>query len=485
VRSIDPDNRSCRARLRACPAAAFAAVRSRLRSERGSVLVEVLIGSVVVAIATVGVLNGLDGAQQAGAANKARSVKSTLAQQDIERMRSIPITALSNLNQTRPVAVAGVTYTVVSTTQWVSDKNGVVNCSDTNAQADYLKLTSTVTSPGTTSKPVVETGLLTPTVGQLSASSGSATVKLVDRVGAPIAGVSVVLTGASSKSATTNALGCAVFGYIPSGTYTATVNGYVEMDSVPPANEPLVVYPGRASFGQMLVDRPASIRATFVAPGTSPSWPTPMQWDRITVKNANLVGASKLFVRTAGANTSVDATNLFPFTDGVGVYAGDCPANDPSIYSTNYFNASATRGYTILAPNDNFRALNVEMPTLRVNVARQAISSVIPSWTRTQLMVTENDAAAAATGCTDVIYQLTNTRTAAQTPVPMDFAAPFGHYTICASTRGRTSGTSGTTGQTVVDRKITATVDMTIVPGTNNRQMTMTTTAATSGFCFP
>ena len=481
--STDPDKRSCRARLRARLAAAYAAGRSRLRAERGSVLIEVMIGAVVVAIATVGILNGLDGAQKAGANNKARSVQSTLAQQDIERMRSIPIASLSNLNQTRTVPVAGVNYTVVSRTQWVSDRNGLVNCSNNNAQADYLKLTSTVTSPATTTKPVTETGLLTPTVGQLSNSSGSATVKLTDRNGAALAGVSVALSGASSQTAVTNSLGCAVFGYIPSGTYTTTVNGYVEQDSVLPATETLVVYPGRGSFGQMQVDRPASIRATFVGPAGTPSWTTPMEWDRITVLNANLVGGSKLFVRSTGRATTNDATNLFPFTDGVGVYAGDCAANNPSLYSTNYFNPSATRGFTTLAPADVFKAMNVEMPTLRVNVARQAIGSptaVIPSWTRTQLMVTEND-----TGCTDAIHQLQTTHAATQGPVPMDFSAPFGNYTLCASVRGRITGTgTGSSGAGPVDRKITATVNLTTTPPTLNRQMTMTTTAATSGNCF-
>ena len=31
---------------------------------------------------------------------------------------------------------------------------------------------------------------------------------------------------------------------------------------------------------------------------------------------------------------------LYPYLDGVGVYAGNCAANDPSLYKTNYFNPS-------------------------------------------------------------------------------------------------------------------------------------------------
>ncbi len=60
-----------------------------------------MIGALILAISTVAVLNGLDGAQKTGRVNKERSVSATLAQQDIERLRSYPITALSNFSQTR------------------------------------------------------------------------------------------------------------------------------------------------------------------------------------------------------------------------------------------------------------------------------------------------------------------------------------------------------------------------------------------------
>ena len=72
--------------------------RCNLPSEQGSLLVEVMIGALILAISTVAVLNGLDGAQKTGRVNKERSVSATLAQQDIERLRSYPITALSNFS---------------------------------------------------------------------------------------------------------------------------------------------------------------------------------------------------------------------------------------------------------------------------------------------------------------------------------------------------------------------------------------------------
>ncbi len=43
---------------------------------------------------TTALLNGIDGAQGASAANKARSTAAALAEQDQERMRSLPVATL-------------------------------------------------------------------------------------------------------------------------------------------------------------------------------------------------------------------------------------------------------------------------------------------------------------------------------------------------------------------------------------------------------
>ena len=69
---------------------------AKLSSERGSFLVEVMVGAVVLAIASTAILTGIDGSQDTGRRNKDRSLAATLAQQDIERLRSLPITSISN-----------------------------------------------------------------------------------------------------------------------------------------------------------------------------------------------------------------------------------------------------------------------------------------------------------------------------------------------------------------------------------------------------
>ena len=77
--------------------------RPSLSSERGSFLVEVMVGAIVLAIVTFAVLDGMSGAADTGERNRQRSVASTLAQQDIERLRSFEITDLSNYRETRTV----------------------------------------------------------------------------------------------------------------------------------------------------------------------------------------------------------------------------------------------------------------------------------------------------------------------------------------------------------------------------------------------
>jgi type II secretory pathway pseudopilin PulG len=434
-------------------------------------LIEVMVGALLLGMATTAILNGLDGAQAVEKKNKIRSVQSTLAQQDIERMRSMPVTSLTNLNQTRTVQVAGVNYTVLSTTTWISDASGQVSCSDPNAGAEYLKLSSKVTSPGSKNN-VTETALLSPGLGQLNASLGLATVKLVDRNGAPIASKTVNLSGASSQTKTTNSLGCAVFGYIPAGSYTATVPGYVEMASNGTANDPLVVYKGRASFGQMQVDVPASLKATFVPPsGNTLFTPaTNVTSDDITVLNANLVPSAKVFTGTA-ANTltasscvgppASSACGLFPFVDGVAVYAGSCPANNPASYAgqSNYFSTSG-RGFTNLTPGQVGAPVNVEMPTLRIPVQRTGGTAFKPHLT---VVPVSTD------GCGSTpVWNETKTTSAATSN--FDIAVPYGTYRLCAD-----DSTAFTKRYTVV-----ASVDLTAAPAVANKQQA-TMTVPTSG----
>jgi hypothetical protein len=394
-------------------------------------LIEVMVGALVLAITTFAVLNGLDGAQKTGRINKERSVASTLAQQDIERLRSYPVTALSNFTQTRAVAVAGVSYNVQSDTEWVRDSSGTLNCTDDTAQADYLKLISTVRSPAQT-VPVKEISLLTPAAGSFSNTAGTLVVKVTNRDGLPLGGVSVALSGTGSYNDVTNSEGCAIFGYIPAGDYDVDVPGRVSWGGDNSATSQATVVAAKTSLKQLEVDFPASLRAHFLKPDQ-----TAASWNTMQVANAKLPGGTRDF--TAGsAVTSIDATGLFPFLDGYGVYAGLCAKNNPSFWDSTYFSTSG-KGFVALAPGDNLKDVNVQMGLITVNVKNSSGTNVNGA----RVTMRQGDI---GNGCTvnQLMANLTTDSSGNASAV-----LPFGTYRLCASTgsgstfRLRQSGTTG------------------------------------------
>lgn len=387
-------------------------------SQQGSLLVEVMVGTLVLGITTLAVLSGLDGAQNTGAKNKSRSEYSALAQQDIERLRSMPITSLSNYSETRTVRVGAADYTVTSKTEWVRDRSGVVSCTDDNAQAEYMKVSSTVTSPNDTQQtPTKETTLLTPAPGAFSATSGTATVLLTDRNGNPLPGVSVALSGPASFSSTTNAAGCAIFGYIPAGTYSAQVSGGVTWASQLPATAPVTVNAGRASLSAIEVEQPASLRARFKTPLGANT-----QWSRITVAHAKLPVGFLNFPNSTATTlvTSIDASNLFPHHDGYGVYAGSCQKNNPAFWDSNYFRPGFP-GYIELDPGDNLKSVDVAMPRLTM-----AVRKTTSAPRRVRLTATQID----GPECTE---ELVDTVVAPSSSglVTVPISLPFGRYRLC------------------------------------------------------
>jgi len=398
-------------------------------------MIEVLIGTVLLALTTAAVLDGLDGAQRTGLENRNRSAAATLAQQDIERMRSMPPSVLASLDQTRTVTVANVPYTVVSRASWVRDASGLVSCTTDTTEAEYLRLTATVTAPAGVDEPVTVTSLLTPPPGSFHDESGTAAVKLTDRDGQPWEGIGVDLDGPSSLSATTNEVGCAIFAFIEADDWTAEVDGgLVTWDGETPARSAVTVAANKTSLTQIQLDDPGSLRATFVTPSgvALPEW----QWSSISVANAKLPNGYKSF-DTGTLATSQDAGNLFPFHDGYGVFAGTCEANNPAIQDpvvdSDYFETSG-HGFVELDPGDLLQPVQVVVPLLRVSVA-QAGGPV-----DAQVTVTQRDT---AYECDATIVS-----TSAGGDGTIDIPVPFGRYRVCAAFGGKRqrTGSSGAPG---------------------------------------
>jgi Tfp pilus assembly protein PilV len=420
----------------------------RLAAESGSIMIEVLVGTVLLALTTAAVLDGLDGAQKTGLENRNRSAAATLAQQDIERMRSMPPSVLANLAQTRIATVAGVSYTVVSQASWVRDASGLVSCTTDSTEAEYLRLSATVTAPASSDAPVTATSLLTPPPGSFDDDTGTAAVKLTDRDGQPWEGVTVDLDGPSSLSATTNEAGCAIFAFVEADEWIGEVDGgLVGWNGESPAQSPVTVAANKTSLTQIQVDDPASLRATFVAPSGVAT-----QWGSISVANAKLPNGYKSF-ESGTVASSTDADSLFPFHDGYGVFAGTCEANNPAIWDSDYFETSGY-GLVQLDPGDLIEAVQVVVPMLTVRVKQGGVA------VNAQVSVTQRDPAY------DCDATIVNTgANGIGSDGSIDIAVPFGHYRVCAAYGGRRQRTASS--GTPLDPNLTVAplvkaVDMTV-----------------------
>lgn len=437
-------------------------------------MVEVLVGTVLLALTTAAVLDGLDGAQKTGRKNKDRSTSATLAQQDLERLRSLPPTLLANLHQTRVVVVAGVTYTVASDAEIVRDASGLVSCTTNEAQAEYLRLSSTVHSPASIDAPVTETTLLTPPPGAFGDDTGTAVVKLTDRDDLPLDGVDVELDGPGSHAASTNDVGCAVFAFIEADDWTAVVDdGLVDWTGETPALSPVTVAAQKTSLTQIQLDAPASLRATFTTPTGAPA-----RWTSVSVANGKLPNGYKAFAAGTMA-ASKDATNLFPFLDGYGVFAGTCEENNPG---TAYFQTPGS-GYVALEPGDSLEPVTVKMPVLRVTVTRSSVP------VDAQVTVTQRD----GSDCNSAVYDTTvhgdpavsggdpdSTGTDGIVEIPL----PFGHYRICAASNYNGTSYSGTWRRRVTASSGTpADPNLTVLPPATTTLAMTIPTSGNSGQC--
>jgi Tfp pilus assembly protein PilV len=415
VRLKDPDKRPC---------------RFRLREQRGSMLVEVMVGAVVLAIATTALLNGIDGAQSAATKNKARSTAAALAEQDQERMRALPVSTLAGYSNTRTVAVKGVNYTVTSSTLWVTDQGGPISCSNNTKTAANIRITSAVTGNAYTGV-VDEVSLVTPPPGTFAAGEGRAIVKINNAAGAAVVGRGVSLTGPASYSATTNSLGCAVFPFVTQGSYVASVSGLVDWQGNNPATKAIGVTAGTSTTASMELDSAAEIRAVF---DTQVNGQTAVaaksQW--LTLGNALLTVGAKTFTAspTTAPNTTISAQNLFPFTDGYGAFAGKCSTNNPAVAPTSntallpVYTPTPGQILTMTTTND------VRVPSINLQVITASGSAVSNTTPATVIVKT------ADTGCTNTFPTQTTTSktygTTTYTATLPEPGFPYGTYRVCA-----------------------------------------------------
>lgn len=329
-------------------------------------LVEVLVSAVSLVGLGMATFSVLDTAQQATGMNRARSVATSLAQNDQDQMRQLPYQQVLARAQTpRDLVVEGRHYTVVSTLSLVDDTVGTSDCSSTSKSAKYLRMVSEVSSPGSGLKvPVKLETLRAPNLSQNG--MGSAAVRLARADGSGVAGVPVVAGG---NAGATNDLGCAFFDNLPAGSVPVTWSrvGYVDENGLTTISSSLAVSADSTSVatGNYDVAGDATIYFTdhrMTDPGTIAPADRAI-WSSATIVNEGItsvpVGKRQFTLATPGDR--LQAPNLFPFTSDYGFFAGICDGNNPETYVDNTgFAARVNPGQSISSI--------VELPAIGVTV---------------------------------------------------------------------------------------------------------------------
>jgi Tfp pilus assembly protein PilV len=417
------------------------------RDEAGIAIVEVLVSALVLLIFSIGVYTLLTGATRATAQERHRSQANELAQQELERTRSLRIADLVSLNSTRRVLEDGTQlagacpttgpqsqqtcYTITSSTQFQNEPAATSGCSAGSGSRDYLLLTVTVSwSSMGPLHPVRASTIVSPPSGSLVPNSGSVLVNVTDSRNVGIQGVALSGTStAGSFSGTTGPTGCVLWRNVPVGTppanYTMSVGGVasamVDQDGNVPPPQTVSVVDQATNTVNLQYDRPGSIQnINFRTRDYSNNLITSSA-DSVIVSNTGMT-LNKQFTPPGGVRaTSITTTaTLFPFTSPYAIYAGTCASNNPPA-GPMLGNATVPVGGagTLASPG------YIQLPSLQVTVKNgtAAVSGA---------KVTARD-----TGCNLTRTLTSSTDSNGQVPVAGDIGLPYGTYSVCATGGGK------------------------------------------------
>ena len=297
--------------------------RLRISDDRGFAMVEAIVAAMLLVMVALGVLKGLDTAQQSSGREKARSTAAALTEQDQERLRSFRAVDLANYDETRTVTVNNVDYTVQSQVDWVRDSTGgTQSCNNSATQADYMRITSTTTSNlvNTPIAPITQSSLVAPPVGAFGANQGTLGVQVNGRDGTGMEDVMVTITGPTTVTNPTNSAGCAIFAYVPVGAYTASVDshGWVDKGGNQSASVGATVSNGTVNVKNLDYDQAASVDGIFdtetLGGATVPATTTQLSAANGGVPTGPFApfAGERVWDPTGGALGTISATGLYP-----------------------------------------------------------------------------------------------------------------------------------------------------------------------------
>jgi Tfp pilus assembly protein PilV len=308
---------------------------SQIENERGSILLEALVSGILLVITAVGVFSAFEAGTRASAEERHHAQAEGLAQADLTRMRTMRISDLSNLQQTKVVTIEKTPYTIKSAAEYETDKTGTASCVKGTSSADYIQIRSTITWPSLGSRdPVVEQSLVAPPNGSISEHSGSLAIQVENGANEGIEGVGLSGSGPATFYGVTGETGCVIFGNLPEGntyTLTTTISGPSLVDKngeAPKAETNLSVVGESTNTLALQYDEAAEAKASFVT--TVGGKLVPSSADAIVVAHEGMKVA-RVFGTPGTRQVAVEARPLFPFNSAYSVYAGTCNEDNPGV----------------------------------------------------------------------------------------------------------------------------------------------------------
>jgi Tfp pilus assembly protein PilX len=396
--------------------------RRSLVSERGDTLIEVIISAMLLGLVVIATLTGLDSTNKATALQRSRSQADALAEQDEERLRSLPINKLGELEshpETNPAKAGNTEYTIESKATFITD-TATESCSSTSSESNYLQTTSKVTwnSLGK-GKPVEETGIISP-------PPGADLIVQVTESGTALPKATVAVTELTPKTWTrtleTSSKGCAIFVLPEGGEYAINVNkaNYVTPNGYPNTDEDekdtqKVYIPAESTSKEgFSLGLAGKIQVKF----------SPSEGETFTIFNTGVTSFTKLgnaphqaslawFGTEHTYTTQVETpTELYPFTTHYIVYAGQCEADKPP---------SLTSENEVVVPPGSTGTTTLTLPQLKLKV--------YTGTTTGSSLVNEFSGSTTDTVCTT---KRPFTTTSGVIPHP---GLPYGTYKLCVTAK--------------------------------------------------
>ena len=411
--------------------------RSSGPAQDGFVLIEVLVSALVITIAAGAVLALITANTRSAADQRVHTAAYSLGQEDQARLRSMRISSLNRLEQSRVVTLGGRQYTVESAGVFVNNAQGSSSfCSAGETTADYVRITSTVKWVGMR-KPVVIQSIVSPSNGSLDPSHGTLSVLTKNAAGGALAGVGLSATGPGTFSGSTDSTGCANFADLPSGTYTMTVSatGFVDpQGNLSPWSTPAGVIPSTTQTLTLYYDRPGTIPVKFKYRVGSSGEYLPASADSVLVYNAEMPKGGRSYGTPGGARQAiVEASPLYPFKAADTVYAGSCESNNPNPKGENPGGAPGI-GTAIVPAGLTAPIVEVQEPALNVTVTSNGSTAVSGA----RVTITDENCKDASNNKVKRVYTTNSSgNQAATTNGAIEPGLPYGTYEVCASSGNR------------------------------------------------